>query len=1111
LSLILDRIYLCSHAVMFYCLGLEMKAINFDILSNLSIRRKIWFGFGGLLALLSTVGVITYVSLSSNERKVVHLVEEVQPTVVLSMKLVDQMDRASASLGFYLLSKEEIHKNDYINSLTDISQSATELQQRMVVKDSVKASRLINEVKEKIIKLSAYKTQMLEYAVNDAANVPAIEFASVEVNPRVQNMMQWLQEILLYEEDEPATDKRKLFAIEIANLRHKLLSAVNELRLYMAFRQKTQIDNYKSYRDLIEADVKRLDKYDEEFLTFEQYDAVEKFKQTYAEYFVAGENLIKIHQGDDWRKDAYIIRTELAPLTLSIQERLTELVEILFKNSLDESKALANQVVQTQIIVIGLIFIGFISAVLVGLFLTREIISPIDILKGSAAELAGGNLDKDIDVSRKDELGALAISFSNMRDSIRKKIDDLRILNNTGNDLALLNSRISALKTALRVMGEQTNVSWGSVYLLNPESGELEIQAYYPERDVDEHDAKSFRIGEGILGKAAQQKKVIYIPDTSLEPDFVNSESESEEEKAIICVPMLDGDEIYGVMNFSGSVAEVKFEESDAEFSETISRMTVVASKNIQMVTVIEDQNRNLEKKVEERTSALKKKTNDINNMLQNMHQGIFTIDKSQTVHPEYSAYLENILSTDHIAGVNVMEMLFDDSDLGSNACDQVKAALSAILDEDLMMYDFNKHCLILEYVKNTTSGESKILELDWDPIVFDDDIIDKIMVTVRDVTDIRGLQAEAEQQKWELEIIGQILAISRQKFESFIKTSFDFIEQNENAINDNSEMDQEVIALLFRNMHTIKGNARTYGFEHITDTVHDVETTYDKMRKSEITEWNKKELISAINDVKRLISTHERIYKDKLANNDEDGVFIDNELLERANETLNAVNFNNKKSLSDGVHTIKTLVRAIGTETLESVLEGVVSGMPEMAERLGKINPELFIEQNGIRFTQETAPIMKNVMMHCFRNAIDHGIETAEERIAAGKPERGTITLMSHSVESLLIFRLYDDGRGLDLDKIHQKAIEQGLLKKSQKVTDDQIANYILHSGLSTADQVTKISGRGVGMDAVSKFLIQAGGSLRLILTGKKQGTRNCRQFELVIALPANVYVKVA
>ena len=87
-----------------------------------TIRKKIWISFGILVALLIAVGFISHDSLQSNKDKLATLVKEVQPAMEQSLKIVDQLDRASASLGFYLLSKEELHKKDYLNNMSKISE-----------------------------------------------------------------------------------------------------------------------------------------------------------------------------------------------------------------------------------------------------------------------------------------------------------------------------------------------------------------------------------------------------------------------------------------------------------------------------------------------------------------------------------------------------------------------------------------------------------------------------------------------------------------------------------------------------------------------------------------------------------------------------------------------------------------------------------------------------------------------------------------------------------------------------------------------------------------------------------------------------------------------------
>ena len=1079
-------------------------------MSTISIRNKIWISFGLLAVLLITVGVTANNSLKANSAKLSNLVNEVQPAVVKSLKLVDQLDSSSASLGFYLLSKEKAHKKEYLKNLEKIAASTKELVEMPIIVNDEKTFKLVKDIETKTKKLESYKKNMIKYAEIDAENITAMKIAGTELNPRVQSLFQNLQQMIQSERSEAPSPLRRNILFDIYSLRTNLANAVNELRLFLAFRTPEAQQNFTTYAELLDNDAKKLNKYTEDELTFEQYDALENFNSIYKVYIGLAAKVIKAHGREDWRLDAYVIRKELSPLIIEIKNNLTTLVDAKYKQSVNDSELLTQQVEETQTLVASLIGGGLIAAIIIGLMLSRAINNPIESLKDSAQELAKGHLDQEIDTSRDDELGSLAKSFSDMRDSIRKKIGDLRVLNNTGEELTGLHSQIKALQTALKVMGEQTNVEWGSVYLFNKDNNKLEISAFYPEHAKKEKGgAKSFNLGEGVAGMAAEQNKVFFVPDTSKDDNFIGGEYE-ENARAIVSVPMRDGDEVFGVMNFCGEVGQVTFEDADAEFAETISRMTVVASKNIQMLNVIEEQNRTLEEKITERTAELATKTNDINSMLQNMHQGIFTICRGIDVHPEYSAYLEEIMETNKVAKEDAVSFLFGDSDVGSNDHDQFTAAMGAIMGEDAMMFDFNKHCLIAEYSKKMKDGREKILELDWDPIVNKDDVVEKLMVTVRDVTALRGLQKEAEAQKWELEIIGQILAVSAPKFEGFVESAMEYIKENREIITIMEKNDPNVVATLFRNMHTIKGNARTYAFAGITDVVHEAESTYDRMRKGEM-DLVKEKLFKELDDVTESIGVYERIYSEKLSINQPEGIFIDSQLAQFAMETILNIDTSKQKSMHDGVNKIKMVVKAVGTDTLQSTLDGIVQSMPDLAMNLGKEPPDINIQDHHIRLEGEVSNILKDVFTHCFRNSIDHGIESVEQRESVGKPSKGSITLDAEQTDGHLVFRLYDDGQGLPLEKIKEKAIKAGLIKEKQKISDIKIANMIFNSGLSTAESVSDVSGRGVGMDAVRQFLQKIGGYIDIKFTSERSGENGYRAIEFVITLPDEHYVKVA
>ncbi|MDZ7804879.1 Hpt domain-containing protein [Thiohalophilus sp.] len=145
----------------------------------------------------------------------------------------------------------------------------------------------------------------------------------------------------------------------------------------------------------------------------------------------------------------------------------------------------------------------------------------------------------------------------------------------------------------------------------------------------------------------------------------------------------------------------------------------------------------------------------------------------------------------------------------------------------------------------------------------------------------------------------------------------------------------------------------------------------------------------------------------------------------------------------------------------------------------------------------------------HMLRNAVAHGIETPEQRQAAGKPAAGTINMALSREGSDIIIRVNDDGKGIDLQAIHKKAIERGLLRSEDKVTKETLLNMIMQSGFSTAEQVTQIAGRGVGMDVVNSEIKQLGGLLE-IDTHEGQGTSFTISLPLTLAISRALMVYV-
>ncbi len=165
-----------------------------------------------------------------------------------------------------------------------------------------------------------------------------------------------------------------------------------------------------------------------------------------------------------------------------------------------------------------------------------------------------------------------------------------------------------------------------------------------------------------------------------------------------------------------------------------------------------------------------------------------------------------------------------------------------------------------------------------------------------------------------------------------------------------------------------------------------------------------------------------------------------------------------------------------------------------EASEHIENIENKILELENSPEETEIDKTIVDELndpLIHLLRNSVDHGIETPEDRVKAGKSETGVVNLNAYHQGGNVVIEIVDDGKGLSRDKIYKKALEKKLINKNgNDYTDEEIFNFILLPGFSTVDVASDISGRGVGMDVVSVFITNLGGKLEI---HSKERGREC------------------
>ncbi len=179
-----------------------------------------------------------------------------------------------------------------------------------------------------------------------------------------------------------------------------------------------------------------------------------------------------------------------------------------------------------------------------------------------------------------------------------------------------------------------------------------------------------------------------------------------------------------------------------------------------------------------------------------------------------------------------------------------------------------------------------------------------------------------------------------------------------------------------------------------------------------------------------------------------------------------------------------------------------------DLSQELGK-DVELLISGRETELDKKIIEQIADPLKHLVRNCMDHGLETPEERKAAGKPPRGTIHLDAFHQEGNIVIQIADDGRGIDEEAVLKKAREKGLVEDDSKLTKEAIQRLIFMPGFSTAQQISDVSGRGVGLDVVISNIQNLRGSVELS-SEKGQGTTMAIKLPLTLAIIDGMMVRV-
>ena len=504
--------------------------------------------------------------------------------------------------------------------------------------------------------------------------------------------------------------------------------------------------------------------------------------------------------------------------------------------------------------------------------------------------------------------------------------------------------------------------------------------------------------------------------------------------------------------------------------------------------------NKNLEKKVEERTE-------EVRALLEYIPQGILSVGEDGIVEPNYSAQLPEILGTDQIAGRSFLELVLENSRMSADDRDQAWQSIFACVGESYFNFEINEDKLPLQlhYIKG---DETVTLKLTWNIATDENDEIQHILVTMLDVSqEIEAKRALDEKNK-DFEVIKQLVEAGPKKAAQFFGSGKMLIDENEHLIL-SGHINEESLKILFVNAHTFKGAARTLQFKMLSDLLHRVESKYGQMMRHEA-EITQEELLNDIREARQEFNRYLTVNKEILGRSEDfSKVAIDREFLEKNFRLFQYLEHNDNlpSDIREIIHNNSDELVHLIFMSMPAVLEEVLEQSSKIAKDLEKEPPKIDLDCAEIMINHKQDQVLRNILVHLLRNSLDHGIESARERESKMKERFGTIHLQVTETDNDINIVLYDDGRGLAIERLKGMGEKAGLLQEG--ASNEDIAELIFNQGLSTSKKVSQISGRGVGMDAVRRFLEAEGGSIKVELGDPVDPQGRFYNFRFLIQMP--------
>ncbi|HWQ30878.1 MAG TPA: ATP-binding protein, partial [Negativicutes bacterium] len=474
--------------------------------------------------------------------------------------------------------------------------------------------------------------------------------------------------------------------------------------------------------------------------------------------------------------------------------------------------------------------------------------------------------------------------------------------------------------------------------------------------------------------------------------------------------------------------------------------------------------NKGLEQSISERTASIR-------NLLDHAGQGFLTFGPSLSIAAEYSSECSNIFSCD-IAGKAFPELIYPEDDEENSF---ITTLLNKIFSDD----DNVQRKVYMSLLPEEFALGGKSIRIDFKFIEsVEPDTPRVLMAILTDITEKRQLEEKVEQEHDILKMVVKVIT-NNEEFTENLRELRDFCHNRLAELLDSNSSVQDILYEICRAIHTFKGTFCLFDMSNTVSRLHAFEAALGELKDCRSTScMDRLRALVMAQDFESWLDTDMEILRNVLGDkflSDEDTLVIRKKSLKGIEDNMLLLLPPEQCRLV--IHEIRKLCR----KPIKDVMGWLPDSTMQLADRMNKLINPIELVSEEILVDPDRYQDFARALVHVFRNIIDHGLEEPEERLSAGKSEYCSIGFCITLKNNNIIIKVSDDGRGFDFDCMRRILAEKNLLMEELAcdLDDNEALQLFIDNHLSTAADITYISGRGLGLSAVRAEAEKLGGTM--------------------------------